>query len=319
MAEALFDAKDKGRGAIVEADGARCMGEEGDEHLWSVACGKPIGSGGEGRIAVKATKAYGASIGVLSSTASRESLPGGRTGGIGLDSDGMLLVNGNPVRTVNGFGDGDILRAAVLKAGGGRIVAFYVNEKEVARQPLPDDEYRFAVGGFDTAFEMVDAAAAAAFWTPEDWKAGRIEWSPQIHKDLPSPHRACAVSLMWLGQRLRHNALKQDNAHPPPPVWVSAEMVQVWMEVVLPLVLRQTEELLEALQVFLKKIRMPLDELKGAVKLQWTIRKLTSEDCKVIAYLASSGAMPNLETLKYAQPLTAVSNPTRLFSTVSSR
>ena len=40
-----FDTKDKGKLAIVKADGARCTGKGGD---WSVACGAPIGSSGEG-------------------------------------------------------------------------------------------------------------------------------------------------------------------------------------------------------------------------------------------------------------------------------
>ena len=165
-----FDAKDKGSNAIVEADGASCTGKqygEGNGH-WSVACGEPIGGGGEGRIAVKATKAeYGnAMLGVLSSTASREDVPGLQEGGIGLDSDGNLYVNGKDVRTVKGFRDGDLLGAAVLRADGERVVAFYVNGEEVARQPLPDGEYRLAVGGNgdSAAFEIVDAAASAAFW-----------------------------------------------------------------------------------------------------------------------------------------------------------
>ena len=156
-----FDANDKGEYAIVEVDGARCTGRKGGGY-WSVACGESIGSGGEGRIAVKATKADGYTfLGVLSSTASREKQPGWQEGGIGLDSNGRLYVNGKIVRSVKGFREGDTLRAAVLRAGGGRVVAFYVNGEEVARQALPDGEYRVAVGGVGdgAAFEGVDAAA----------------------------------------------------------------------------------------------------------------------------------------------------------------
>ena len=106
------------------------------------------------------------SLGVISSTASREKAPGLQEGGIGLLRDGGLFVNGQLVRTVKGYGDGDTVGAAVLRDGDGRVVAFYVNGEEVARQALPDGEYRLAVGGYgdDTAFEVVDAAAAAAFW-----------------------------------------------------------------------------------------------------------------------------------------------------------
>ena len=154
-----FDAKDKGSNAIVEADGASCTGKqygEGNGH-WSVACGEPIGGGGEGRIAVKATKAeYGnAMLGVLSSTASREDPPGWQEGSIGLITSGQLWVNGKHVRTVKGFGEGDLLGAAVLKVGGGRVAALHVNGEEVVRWPLPDGEYRLAVGGVgdDAAFE----------------------------------------------------------------------------------------------------------------------------------------------------------------------
>ena len=115
----------------MEADGARCTGKEGGGS-WRVACGEPVGGdGGEDRVAVKATKAANGFIGVVSSTASREMAPGCQEGGIGLSNfTGSLWVNsssggGQPI--VKGFGDGDTLGAAVLRDGGGRVVAFYVN------------------------------------------------------------------------------------------------------------------------------------------------------------------------------------------------
>ena len=120
----------------------------------------------DGRVAVKVTRADNATIGVITPTASRELRPGYKEGGIGLRFDGSLWVEGKPVHTVKGFRTGDTLGVAVLSHGGGRVVAFFVNSEEVTRYALPDGEYRFAVGGDGdhAAFEMVDAAAAAAFW-----------------------------------------------------------------------------------------------------------------------------------------------------------
>jgi hypothetical protein len=178
-----FDANDKGRNAIVKVGGARCTGYTGGAGgwRWSVACGEPIGSGGEGRAAVKVTKAADlwASIGVISSAASREKRPGdGQEGSIALNRDGALFVDGKLVRsTYKRFDKGDLLGVAVLRAGGERVVAFYINgqevlagtsvnavRQEVCRQALPAGEYRFAVGGDGggAAFEVVDAAAAAS-------------------------------------------------------------------------------------------------------------------------------------------------------------
>ena len=67
------------------------------------------------------------------------------------------------------------------------------------------------------------------------------------------------------------------------------------------------------LEAFLEKVGSSINELEGAVELDWSSKSLTGADCKVIAHLAASGAMPNLETLKYAQPLTALSTSARPF------
>ena len=67
------------------------------------------------------------------------------------------------------------------------------------------------------------------------------------------------------------------------------------------------------LNAFLKKVGSSIDMVRGATKLDWSFKLLTGADCKVIAHLAASGAMPNLETLEYAQPLTALSTSARPF------
>jgi len=158
-----FDAKDKGEYAIVDAGGARCMGKPGGGS-WSAACGEPIDFEFEGHVAVKVTEGERVSFGVMPSTACREESPGVQEG-IGLTRGGQLWVDGKVVRTLNGFGIGDPVGASVLFEGDDtRVVAFFAKGKEVIRQWLPDGEYRFAVGSYGNraAFEMVDAAAAAA-------------------------------------------------------------------------------------------------------------------------------------------------------------
>ena len=118
----------------------------------------------------------------------------------------------------------------MLRDGDGRVVALYVNGEEVAREPLPDGDYRLAVGGYAgyVAFEVVDAAAAAAFWVPIDWTAGVLEWRPQVHKHLSPATRARAVALMRLGHLLSLQRVDEEQ-------WALRE---VWREVVLPQALR---------------------------------------------------------------------------------
>ena len=62
------------------------------------------------------------------------------------------------------------------------------------------------------------------------------------------------------------------------------------------------------LEAFLEKVGSSINELEGAVEMDWSSKSLTGADCKVIAHLAASGAMPNLETLEYAQPLLSTVN-----------
>ena len=48
---------------------------------------------------------------------------------------------------------------------------------------------------------------------------------------------------------------------------------------------------------FMNKVGSSLDQVKATTRLEWHSKSLTASDCKVIAYLAASGALPKLEEL----------------------
>ena len=238
-----FDASDKGEHAILQAGGTKCMGRdpyssgEYGRGTWSAACGERIGRGGcsEQRIVVQVLDQGGASaVGVISCNASRERKPGEQEGGISIDSHGDSWVHGDRSRcwvdlegdrkASDGFRVGDMVGVAVLRDHDSWTVALYINSKESFREPLPDGDYRFAVGGCNyDAFGIVGAGAMAAFWA----KAGPLRWSPRDHMHFGPATRARAVSLMQLGHRLSLQYATEKQG----------VLREVWRELVLPLAL----------------------------------------------------------------------------------
>ena len=137
----------------------------------------------------------------------------------------------------------------------------------------------------------------------EDWKSGKIEWNFGNHKYFSLPHRAYAVLLFDLGRYLHNEAkLHNEGKRKRRSVWGhNSLMVQVWNEVVIPQVLRQTQDLLTASQKFLDACGMTgmsLNELKREVTAK-SRSKLTGAHFQGMVHLITTGAM-SIQKLEYA-------------------
>ena len=53
----------------------------------------------------------------------------------------------------------------------------------------------------------------------------------------------------------------------------------------------------KALDMFMKKVGMSLDQVKQATELHWVSKEINNSDCKVIAHLIEIGALASLERL----------------------
>ena len=142
----------------------------------------------------------------------------------------------------------------------------------------------------------------------EKWNRGEIDWNSTNHQYFSLPHRAHAASLHRLGSCLCVLGRRTSGL-----VWDAPLMMEVWKDVVIPSVLRQTQVSLTASQEFLDACgmtEMSLNELKSKVDAKWLCSGFTAAHCQGMAHLTATGAM-SIQTLEYVAHPTPTTDSSR--------